>query len=48
MTSVLFYSLLALFFLNVPIAISIGLASAAAIMFTGTIPPVARMLSSVV
>jgi C4-dicarboxylate transporter DctM subunit len=40
MTSVLFYSLLALFFLNVPIAISIGLASAAAIMFTGTIPPV--------
>lgn len=43
MTSVLFYSLLALFFLNVPIAISIGLASAAAIMFTGTIPPVVRV-----
>ena len=40
MTSLLFCSLLALFFLNVPIAVSIGLASAAALIFTSSIPPV--------
>ena len=40
MTTVLFGSLLFFFLLNVPIAVSIGLASLAAILWSGSIPPV--------
>jgi C4-dicarboxylate transporter DctM subunit len=40
MTAVLFGSLVFFFLLNVPIAVSIGLASLAAILWSGTIPPV--------
>ncbi len=40
MTAVLFASLILFFVMNVPIAIAIGLASVAAILFSGSIPPI--------
>ncbi|MDD3707478.1 MAG: TRAP transporter large permease [Aminobacterium sp.] len=40
MTTVLFASLILFFVINVPIAIAIGLASVAAILFSGAIPPI--------
>jgi len=40
MTAVLFASLFLFFVINVPIAIAIGLASIAAILFSGSIPPI--------
>ncbi|ADE56238.1 TRAP transporter large permease [Aminobacterium colombiense] len=40
MTAVLFASLFLFFVINVPIAIAIGLASVAAILFSGSIPPI--------
>lgn len=40
MTGVLFGSLIVFFLLNVPIAVSIGLASLSAILWSGSIPPV--------
>jgi len=40
MTSILFGSLIFFFLLNTPIAVAIGLASLAAILWSGMIPPV--------